>query len=224
MKEKRNLFIGIGLVFGFVLWTALILTVDVKPLGVNGTEIGFSTFNIWFHKLTGVHMSIYTITDWISLVPIAVCLMFAIVGFVQLLKRRSIIKADADILALGVYYIVVIGSYVLFEMIPINYRPILIEGFTEASYPSSTTLLVLSVMPTLAFMVGRKISNKVLIKVTYWFVAVFSAFVVIGRLVSGVHWFSDIVGGVLLSLGLYLIYKGTIQIIDFGKERKNGAS
>ena len=40
----------------------------------------------------------------------------------------------------------------------------------------------------------------------------FSAFMVIGRLIAGVHWFTDIVGAVLLSAGLYCIYKAAVLL------------
>ena len=146
-NEKRCLLLGSVFLAMFVLWTALIQMVDVQSVGQNETSIGFATFNCWFHYFTGVNMVIYTITDWMGLVPIVVCLVFAGVGLIQLIKRRSIFKVDADIMILGVYFAVVILAYVIFEIIPINYRPILIEGRMEASYPSSTTLLVLSVMP-----------------------------------------------------------------------------
>ena len=147
-KGKKNLLFGGILIATFLLWTALIQMVDVHPLGQNGTNIGFATFNYWFHRLTDVHMTIYTITDWLGLVPLVVCLIFAGVGLIQLIKRKSLFKVDPDIIVLGVYYVVVILSYFIFEIIPINYRPILINGIMEASYPSSTTLLVLCVMPT----------------------------------------------------------------------------
>ena len=144
-NEKRCLLLGSVFLAMFVLWTALIQMVDVQSVGQNETSIGFATFNCWFHHLIGVNKVIYTITDWMGLVPIVVCLVFAGVGLIQLIKRRSIFKVDADIMILGVYFAVVILAYVIFEIIPINYRPILIEGRMEASYPSSTTLLVLSV-------------------------------------------------------------------------------
>ena len=141
MKENGKRLLCIGCVFNivFIIWTLLIQRVDVRPLGVRGTNIGFATINCWFHKLTGVHMKIYTITDWLGLVPIFICVIFGVIGFVQWIKRRSIHKVDYDIILLGIYYILVIFGYLIFEMIPINYRPILIEGFLEASYPSSTT-------------------------------------------------------------------------------------
>lgn len=155
---KKNLLFGVILLATFVIWTALIQIVDVQPLGQNGTNIGFATFNCWFHRLTGVHMTLYTITDWMGLVPIVVCLIFAGIGLVQLIKRRSLFKVDSDIIILGVYYGIVILAYSIFEIIPINYRPILIEGVMEASYPSSTTLLILCVMPTLIEQIQRRLT------------------------------------------------------------------
>ena len=120
MKEKRNLLKGAGLIGAFSLWTVLIQWVDVQAVGQNGTKIGFADFNVWFHQLTGVHMTIYTITDWLGLVPIFICLCFGVLGLVQLVKRRSLLKVDRDILLLGAYYMLVIAFYLIFEMITIN--------------------------------------------------------------------------------------------------------
>ncbi len=199
MEGKRNLHKGIGFLSAFVLWTVLIQLIDVQAAGPKGTRIGFAAFNVWFHQLTGVHMTVYAITDWLGLVPIFICLCFGGLGFLQLIRRRSLKRVDKDILLLGAYYLLVISAYLLFEMIPINYRPILIEGRLEASYPSSTTLLVLSVMPTLVFQTKRRCADPRLRKTAACFAIGFSAFMVIGRLISGVHWATDILASVLLS-------------------------
>ena len=157
-------------------------------------------------------MTLYIITDWAGLIPIFVCMIFGGIGILQLIKRRSIFKVDYDIILLGIYYIVVILSYLIFEMIPINYRPILIEGCMEASYPSSTTLLVLCVMPTLIEQMNRRLENIKLKKRIKALVICFSVFMVLGRMFSGVHWFTDIVGAIILSTGLFCIYKATILL------------
>ena len=204
---KRELMPGLVLLAGFIVWTILIRHIDVQRAGPGGTEIGFASFNVWFHRMTGVHMLIYTITDWLGLVPIFVCMGFGLFGLIQWIKRRSLLRVDPDILLLGIYYLAVIFGYLLFEMVPINYRPILIDGNLEASYPSSTTLLVLSVMLTLKFQADRRVISAVLGKSITIFVIVFSAFMVIGRLISGVHWATDIMGSVLLSSGLFMIYR-----------------
>ena len=211
-SEKKSLLIGSIFLVMFAVWTTLILTVDVQPLGQNGTSIGFATFNCWFHHFTGVNMAIYTITDWMGLVPVGICLIFAGVGLVQLIKRRSLCRVDADIMILGVYFVIVFLAYSIFEIIPINYRPILIEGRMETSYPSSTTLLVLSVMPALIEQIQRRLSDIRVKQITTIAAITFSVFMVTGRLVSGVHWFTDIVGGELLSAGLFKLYKAAVML------------
>ena len=220
MKEKRNLLIGSVLIAAFALWTFLIQWVDVQAVGQNGTKIGFADFNVQFHQLTGVNMTIYTITDWLGLVPVFVCLCFGMLGLVQLIRRKRLLRVDVDILLLGVYYVIVIACYLIFEMIPINYRPVLIEGRLEASYPSSTTLLVLSVMPTLMFQAYRRTVNPMIRKSAAVFVIAFSTLMVIGRLISGVHWVTDIIGSVLLSTGLYMLYWSAVLYTD--KAKKEG--
>lgn len=211
---KQILHTGILLIALFAVWTWLILFVDVRPAGESGTTIGFATFNCWFHQLTGVHMGIYILTDWLGLIPLCVCLLFAAMGFMQLVKRKSLRKVDHDILLLGVYYVFVIIFYLAFEEFPINYRPVLIEGRMEASYPSSTTLLVLSVMPTLVFQTRHRIKKANVQSVITLLSILFSVFMVIGRLISGVHWFTDIIGSVLLSAGLFCLYLASVSFFD----------
>ena len=149
-----------------------------------------------------------------GLVPIAVAFGFAILGLVQLIKRKSLWKVDHNILALGVFYIVVMAAYILFEMVVINYRPTLIDGYLEASYPSSTTMLVMCVMPTAAMQLNVRIKNTVFRRCAIITIVAFTAFMVIGRLVSGVHWITDIIGGALFSAGIVMIYKAIINLCD----------
>lgn len=197
-----------GAVFlaAFVLWTTAVSLVDVQAIGPEGSEVGFAGVNRFVHELTGVNMTLYNITDWLGLVPVAVCFGFGLLGLCQLIKRRSLKKVDYSIFVLGGFYIAVMAVYILFEYVVINYRPVLIEGFLEASYPSSTTLLVMCVMPTAALQLRGRIKNAILKKSVLFLICAFTVFMVAGRIVSGVHWISDIIGGALLSAGLVLVY------------------
>lgn len=195
----------------FGLWTVLVQTVDVQSIGQDGTSVGMAAWNLGFHRWTGVHLWAYTLTDWLGLVPVCVCAAFGGLGLVQLMERKSLWRVDRDILILGVYYVLVIGCYLFFEAVPINYRPILIEGRLEASYPSSTTLLVLSVMPTLREQLCRRGKSVALKQGICGLAAGFSAFMVVGRTLSGVHWITDIVGAVLLSGGLFTLYRAAVR-------------
>ena len=203
---KKSLFLAIGFILSFAVWTILVCFTDVRAIGAEGSRVGFAAMNGWFFSITGENLILYYITDWLSLIPVFIMLGFAVLGLVQWVQRKNILKVDFSILALGVYYILVLFLYLFFEEVVINYRPILINGYLEASYPSSTTLLVLSVMPTAQILFESYLKEGVLKKAVRFLVVIFTAFMVISRLVSGVHWLSDIIGGVLLSGGLVFLF------------------
>lgn len=212
-KNRKRLALGASLVVAFALWTVLVRFVDVQAIGPEGSSVGFATLNGFVHELTGVNWFLYTITDWLGLVPIAVAFGFAILGLVQLIGRKSLWKVDHSILALGVFYIAVMAAYVFFEIVVINYRPTLIDGYLEASYPSSTTMLVMCVMPTAMMQLRARIKNEIFCRCVIFAITAFIAFMVIGRLVSGVHWITDIIGGALLSTGIVLMYYAINNIV-----------
>ncbi len=199
------------MLLAFLLWTVAIQFVDVQAIGPQESSVGFATINQFVHNLTGVHMSLYTITDWLGLVPLMFVMGFGTLGLIQWIKRKHLLKVDHSILVLGGFYIVVMAVYVLFEMLVINYRPVLIDGILEDSYPSSTTMLVMCVMPTAIMQLNARIKNDVLKRFVASAIIAFIVFMVIGRLVSGVHWFTDIIGGALLSAGLVLMYLAVIS-------------
>lgn len=210
-ENQRNFCIATWMLLAFLLWTVAIQFVDVQAIGPQESSVGFATINQFVHNLTGVHMSLYTITDWLGLVPLMFVMGFGTLGLIQWIKRKHLLKVDHSILVLGGFYIVVMAVYVLFEMLVINYRPVLIDGILEDSYPSSTTMLVMCVMPTAIMQLNARIKNDVLKRFVASAIIAFIVFMVIGRLVSGVHWFTDIIGGALLSAGLVLMYLAVIS-------------
>ena len=211
-KNRRYLYLSVSMLTAFVLWTVAVQFIDVRTIGPNGSSVGFATINGFVHKLTGVHMSLYNVTDWLGLVPIFVAMGFALLGFAQWINRKQLSKVDYSIFVLGGFYIAVMAVYVLFEMITVNYRPVLINGILEKSYPSSTTLIVMCVMPTAIMQFNSRIKNTALRKSVSFLFTSFVIFMVIGRLVSGVHWFTDIIGGALLSAGLVALYRYAISL------------
>lgn len=208
--KKRNFCSALVLLAAFALWTLAIRLIDVQAIGPQESTVGFATLNGFVHNLTGAHVTLYVITDWLGLVPVAFGFGFAVLGLVQWIKRKSILKVDRSILILGGFYIVTLAAYLFFESYVVNYRPVLIGGYLEASYPSSTTLLVLCVMPTAAMQLRQRIKRPVLRRCVSIAITAFIGFMVIGRLISGVHWLTDIIGGILLSAGLVMIYDSLI--------------
>ena len=209
MKKEnlKNLYASLISTFAFILWTMALYFIDVKSIGPQNSKVGFATINSFVHNLTGTNMTLYTATDWLGLIPIAVMLGFALLGLAQWIKRKNLKLVDYSIFVLGGFYIAVMAVYILFEFLAINYRPVLIEGFLEASYPSSTTMLVLCVMPTAIMQFNSRIKSSDLKKFLSVAITVFIIFMVLGRLISGVHWLSDIIGGMLISAGLVFMYR-----------------
>ncbi|MBQ2781948.1 MAG: phosphatase PAP2 family protein [Oscillospiraceae bacterium] len=205
--KKRLWLLPAALWAGFVLFTLLLTCVDVQAIGPQGTAVGFATVNEWAFQLLGVHLLWYHLTDWLGVAAIAFAFGFAVAGLYQWVKRKSIRKVDRHILALGGFYLLVIGCYLFFEKVVINCRPILMDGSLEASYPSSHTMIVVSIIATAAMAFRALCPQK-----KGWclavdiFAAVVIAVTVIGRLIAGVHWLTDIVGGLLLSAALVVSY------------------
>ena len=207
MKVKRcSLYVSIGFLSAFILWTILLCFVNLEPIGPNGSKVGFSNLNYAIKELIGERLALYIVTDWLGIVPLLIAFGFALLGVYQWVKRKSILKVDKDILLLGVFYAILFGTYVLFECVVINYRPILINGRLESSYPSSTTMLATCVIPTCIMQLNKRMKHCFLKRVLITTLVVFVGFIVIGRLVSGVHWFTDIVGGLLYIIGLVAFY------------------
>lgn len=213
-KERKYGLLSLGCLIAFVLWTIAVYTLDRQPIGPCDTVVGFAGMNGWAHHLTGVCMPIYTITDWLGLAPVAIGLGFAILGLCQWVKRKHILKVESNLLILGVFYLVMLGVYLLFEMLVINYRPVLIAGYLEVSYPSSTTLLTLCVMPTTLWQIRCRMKPSFFRRCLMAAIWLFMLFMVGGRLLAGVHWFTDIIGGGLLSAGLVLLYDVTCRLAE----------
>lgn len=216
MKKTKGKLLGIAgiLLAAFALWTLAVQHIDVKAIGPNGSSVGFAGLNGWVHDLTGVHMGLYVLTDWLGLVPMGFVLGFAVLGLVQWMRRRKLFRVDHDILLLGGFYLLVLILYLVFETVAVNARPVLIDGRLEASYPSSTTMLVLCVMPTAMMQLRARIRNTKVRTIVLTILAVFTACMVVGRLIAGVHWFTDIIGGVLLSAGLVALYDATEKMME----------
>lgn len=209
----KKLLTGIFTGAVFVAFTYLVKTFDVAAIGPNGTEVGFAKINQKVHDLTGVHMKWYEITDYLGYLAIGVAALFALAGLIQWIRRKNLFKVDKEILCLGVLFIIVIGFYVGFEKFIINYRPIIMPGATapEASYPSSHTMLIITVMGATMILLRKYIKNNFFRSLLGFICLAIILVTVCGRLYCGVHWFTDIVGGVLLSITLIEFFGAAVS-------------
>lgn len=216
-KQQKLTFITLIVFALFIVWTAAVCLIDVKGIGPEGSAVGFAALNGAFHDLTGVHWKLYDLTDLLGALPFLLVAVFAVIGLLQLVKRKSLLKVDSEIIVLGIFYVAVLAFYFLFEVVSLNYRPVLVEGKLEASYPSSTTMLALCVFPTAIPQFRRFIQNKTAFGILKIILILLTIFMVFVRLISGVHWFSDIIGGILLSASLDLGYLCGLEFVGLKK-------
>lgn len=196
----------------FLLLIVLVKFVDVSAVRETGTTIGLSHLNMGFATLTGINVIWYKITTVLGVFLLIFAGGFALIGLLQLIQRKSLLKVDYEILSLGGLYAVVVLLYAFFEKVIINYRPIIMDGETEpeASFPSSHTMLVCVVMGSAMMLLDRYIRDEKVAKILKIVCAVVILVTVFGRLICGVHWFTDILGGVLLSVTLLLIFNNVL--------------
>ena len=209
--KRKNLIITILLLVSSIIFIILLKTVDVKCNAVNNSCIGFATVNQFIFNKIGVNMTWYVITDLLGIIPIIISMIYAFIGIKQLIKRKSIKKVDKEIIILGMFYVVVISIYILFEKYIINYRPILMNGFLEASFPSSHTLMTICLCGSSIIVNNRLFKNNFskIVNIASLFIIIIT---IIGRLISGVHWFTDIVGGILISSFLLMLFYSILNL------------
>ena len=196
-----------GLFLAFALFTCLVARFDVQPIGPEGTWVGFATVNQFIVQRLGAHRFWYGLTRWMGAAAVLVAGGFGVAGLCQLIRRKNIKKVDRRILALGAVYALMAAFYLLFEVVVINCRPVIVEGGPEASYPSSHVLLVVCIMATTAKQIRARWPDRR--GVCRWAdraALLLGGLTALGRLASGVHWFTDIVGGVLLAAALTALY------------------
>ena len=199
----------------FIVFTVLVKTIDVKSIGPQGSAVGFAAINEFFFVRLGTSPLWYQITSWLGFVALVVAFGFAVFGLYQLLESKDIRKVDLRILLLGGFYFLVLVFYVLFELVIVNYRPVILSQELEASYPSSHTMLVVCIMVTAMVQFHHYLKEK-----ERWLLAgdilsvLIIAVTVVGRLLSGVHWFTDIIAGMILSAALILLYCSALKYIE----------
>ncbi len=198
----------------FLLLIVLVKYVDVSMVKETGTTIGLSHINMGFAAFTGVNVIWYKVTTVLGVFLLLFAGGFALIGLLQLIQRKSLLKVDYEILSLGGLYVVVVFLYALFEKVIINYRPILMDGKTEpeASFPSSHTMLVCVVMGSALMLIDRYIRDEKVARILKNICIVLIILTVVGRLICGVHWFTDILGGVLLSATLLMIFNNVLAM------------
>lgn len=215
-QSIRHSFLMTGVCFLLFLgFTVLVSVADVRPVGPEGSAVGLATLNAWAAERIGVHMLWYQITNVLGVVALLTAGCFGLLGLTQLVQRKSLWKVDVQILLLGAFYVLLAACYLFFEKVIVNFRPVILEGGLEVSYPSSHTMLTVCIMATAIMELRRLLAQKeALCRVLTAAAFIVMVVTVIGRLLSGVHWLTDIIGGLLLSVTLVLLYASFVQVSE----------
>ena len=218
MKLKKSLSRFIIYLVAFIVFTLIIKCIDVQMIGPMDSEVGLGTINNAVHKFLNYNDTFYKISEVLGYLSFLLVGFYAVVGLIQLIKRKSLFKVDKEILILGGFYVVVLLVYILFDKVAINYRPVLEKGALEASYPSSHTILSLCVCISSLMVSPKLIKDKGTLRLLNLCTTLLMVGIVVTRLLSGVHWFTDIVGGILISLALCSLFNFLIN--DCSKVKK----
>lgn len=213
-KSKKNFMIAGGLLFVFILFTVAVMKVDVAAIGPKDSLVGLSKINDFMFKKLGTHPIWDMITEVLFVTAFLIVLLFGVIGIKQLIERKSLWKVDHGILLLAVFYVFLAAFYELFEVVVVNYRPILEDGELAASFPSSHTMLICSIVGSAMVLFDRMLTNKVVRNAVEIIGGIILILAVMGRLLAGVHWFTDILGGVLLSAALVMFYDASVVYMD----------
>ena len=205
--KKRLLITGTLLLIMSIVFTILITKVDISNIGPENSAVGFASIN---YKLTfNYNEKIYKISEYLGYVALLIPVVYAGFGFIQLIKNKSFKKINRELYILAGFYAVILLTYVLFEKLTLNYRPVILDEGLEASFPSSHTLM------SLCFSISAIIANKSMFKDKFKLVnillLILGVSIVLTRYISGVHWFTDIVGSVLISSTYITYFKALIK-------------
>ena len=208
MNTKRIIKIILAAVcyIGFFVFTKAVMTYDLQPIAPDGSLVGFGTYNKRIFEQLGQNEMWYEITQVLGYLALLICAVFALIGLSQLIKGKSLAKVDKDIICMGVLYILCIAAYVIFLKVTINVRPVLENGELESSYPSSHTMLAFCVFASLLIEIRRRITDSAKAMIEAVACAFFISITVFGRLLSGMHWATDIIGGVILSMAFIFTF------------------
>lgn len=219
-NAKRCFIISTALLVAFFVLILLLYTVDRGAYVITGSagrfeiEIGLKAINVAVADSVPYNSFWYDLSEILGVLCLLLAGGFAVFGIIQLVTRKSLKKVDKKIYLLAAFYVLIAVLYAFFEIVIINYRPALLTGEKEASFPSSHTVLSLCVCLSSVTVLGYYVKNKKVLCAANIALAALGALTVFARALSGVHWLTDIIGGVLLSFALWFAFKASVNLLD----------
>ncbi|MBQ3436419.1 phosphatase PAP2 family protein [Candidatus Saccharibacteria bacterium] len=149
------------------------------------------------------------ITNIILISSFVVLAVFAVLGLVQWISRKSLKKVDKQLLWMPLPLLLMAITYVVFDkFIILNVRP---NGSGEPSFPSTHVMVVATIFFVVALALPKYIKSKTARIVLELFIAALIGLTCVGRVVSQMHWISDTIGALVFAFIFSEIYRQIIK-------------
>lgn len=189
----------------FVVLTITVKYVDQKNIG--SQVIGWATINLWWRDIIGVRNFWQIASHIFAAITLIILVMFLVWQAIALLRRKSFRTMPRHWWFFDLTLIALALCYIVFQIMVINFRPLLIDGVAELSYPSSHVLLLATLWPVFILTLSREVKSRPWLRVASVIGIIVMTVGIIARLLSGYHWFTDIIGGIMLGAVLTCWYQ-----------------
>lgn len=218
-KNKTSFTMSLILLAVSVIFTLLVAFVGRAPVGPENSEVDFAALNAALHDQFGYNTVFYGISSVLGYLTILTALINCVGYLANLIKKKDLRMVRADLTAtLGIYILLAV-LYLVFEFVVINYRPVILEEGLEASFPSTHSMLAIAVMFSAAQQVRTGMKESGIRNILILLCVLTGVLTPVTRFFSGVHWFTDILGGVLYGLFLTSLFAPLRETIRAGQRR-----
>ena len=218
-KNKTNFTMSLILLAVSLIFTLLVAFVGKAPVGPENSEVGFAALNAALHDRFGYNTAFYGVSSVLGYLTILTALINCVGFLVNLVKKKDLRMVRADLTAtLGIYILLAV-LYLVFEFVVINYRPVILEEGLEASFPSTHSMLAIAVMFSAARQIRTGMKESGIRSILIVLCILIGVLTPVTRFFSGVHWFTDILGGILYGLFLASLFTPLREMIRAGQRR-----
>ncbi len=220
MKKIINLYTILGFSFlALFLLLIILLSIDRATITFAGKEVGLSHLNnLVSYKFDD---TLDKVSDVLFYFSFSGVILGVVLGIMQLVKNKSLFAVDTKILFFGIFVILAIIFWLVFDKgLKINYRPI---DPTEGSFPSTHVFMTTFFMLAAHNLLCSLFKGNNIVKYGSLAVAIiFIVLVTIFRVSSGMHYITDVIGGLFIGLSFYFLAFGLGKA--FVKQEENATN
>lgn len=208
MKKFINLYtiLGCASLFLFIL-LMILLNADKAVIAESGKEVGLSSINNLVKYSYKENLDL--MTDLLFYVTFTVVVFEGCLGIIQLVTRKSLFKVDKEIIIFGISLVVMVVLWLVFDhLLKINVRPI---DANEGSFPSTHVMMATFLALASHAFICMKYETRLPKYLSLVLAIIIISTITFGRVACGMHYITDVTGGLFMGLALYFITFGIIK-------------